>query len=139
MKSVVIYWSASGNTQAMAEAIFEGMQLVNEQSEMYYVSEFDKNIEEYDVVALGCPSMGVEELEEYEFAPFYQGIAPLLVGKRVVLFGSYGWGSGEWMETWKQEADAEGIEVVETYIAQEMPTDEQMQELKDLGARVASE
>ena len=98
MKVAVIYWSATGNTQAMAEAISEGVNEKGGQAELFYVSDFEGDISEYDMVALGCPAMGAEELEEYEFRPFFDAEKEKLKETNVVLFGSYDWGNGEWMD-----------------------------------------
>ena len=88
MKTAVIYWSGTGNTEAVAEGAG---------AECFAVSEFSGNVEDYDAIALGCPAMGAEELEDSEFEPFFAGIEGKLSGKKIALFGSYGWGDGEWM------------------------------------------
>ena len=88
MKTAVIYWSGTGNTESMAKAVAEGAG-----AECFAVSEFSGNVEDYDAIALGCPAMGAEELEDSEFEPFFAGIEGKLSGKKVALFGSYGWGA----------------------------------------------
>ena len=130
MKVAVIYWSATGNTQTMAEAIAEGVNEKGGQAELFYVSDFEGDISEYDMVALGCPAMGAEELEEYEFRPFFD--AEKVKETNVVLFGSYDWGNGEWMDSWKEECIENGINVTKTYIANNSPEQEQIEELKQL-------
>ena len=115
MKVAVIYWSATGNTQTMAEAIAEGVNEKGGQAELFYVSDFEGDIKEYDKVALGCPAMGAEELEEYEFRPFFDAEKEKLKETNVVLFGSYDWGNGEWMDSWKEECIENGINVTKTY------------------------
>ena len=132
MKVAVIYWSATGNTQAMAEAIAEGVNEKGGQAELFYVSDFEGDITEYDMVALGCPAMGAEELEEYEFRPFFDTEKEKLKETNVVLFGSYDWGNGEWMDSWKEECIENGINVTKTYIANNTPEQEQIEELKQL-------
>lgn len=132
MKVAVIYWSATGNTQAMAEAIAEGVNEKGGQAELFYVSDFEGDITEYDMVALGCPAMGAEELEEYEFRPFFDAEKEKLKEINVVLFGSYDWGNGEWMDSWKEECIENGINVTKTYIANNTPEQEQIEELKQL-------
>ncbi len=112
MKVAVIYWSATGNTQAMAEAIAEGVNEKGGQAELFYVSDFEGDITEYDMVALGCPAMGAEELEEYEFRPFFD--------------------AEEWMDSWKEECIENGINVTKTYIVNNTPEQEQIEELKQL-------
>ena len=132
MKVVVIYWSATGNTKIMAEAIAEGVNEKGGNAEIFYVSDFEGNIEDYDLVALGCPAMGAEELEEYEFRPFFDAEKEKLKETNVVLFGSYDWGNGEWMDSWKEECIENGINVTKTYIANNTPEQEQIEELKQL-------
>lgn len=132
MKVAVIYWSATGNTQTMAEAIAEGVNEKGGQAELFYVSDFEGDISEYDMVALGCPAMGAEELEEYEFRPFFDAEKEKLKETNVVLFGSYDWGNGEWMDSWKEECIENGINVIKTYIANNTPEQEQIEELKQL-------
>ena len=132
MKVAVIYWSATGNTKIMAEAIAEGVNEKGGQAELFYVSDFESDITEYDMVALGCPAMGAEELEEYEFRPFFDAEKEKLKETNVVLFGSYDWGNGEWMDSWKEECIENGINVTKTYIANNTPEKEQIEELKQL-------
>ena len=132
MKVAVIYWSATGNTQTMAEAIAEGVNEKGGQAELFYVSDFEGDISEYDMVALGCPAMGAEELEEYEFRPFFDAEKEKLKETNVVLFGSYDWGNGEWMDSWKEECIENGINVTKTYIANNSPEQEQIEKLKKI-------
>lgn len=107
MKALVAFWSQTGNTEAMANAIAEGLKdrysvdVVNVNDELPEVSD-------YDLVALGCPAMGSEVLEEDVFEPFYQSIRNELFGTKVILFGSYGWGDGEWMRNWVEDAKEVG-------------------------------
>ena len=124
MKVAVIYWSATGNTQTMAEAIAEGVNEKGGQAELFYVSDFEGDITEYDMVA--------EELEEYEFRPFFDAEKEKLKETNVVLFGSYDWGNGEWMDSWKEECIENGINVTKTYIVNNTPEQEQIEELKQL-------
>ena len=117
MKIAVIYWSGTGNTEAMASAVAEGAG-----AELYSVSQFSGDVSEYDRLAFGCPAMGAENLEEGEFEPFFEGIESKLSGKKVALFGSYGWGGGEWMDIWKR--DNAGLNIVDTVICQDAPDDD---------------
>ena len=134
MKTVVIYWSGTGNTKAMAEAVVEGAG-----AELFEVSAFSGNIEDYDRIALGCPSMGAEELEETEFAPFFDSIEGKLNGKTLLLFGSYGWGDGEWMRSWAERCKTAGANVMdEGYIVNETPTDDQLAICRELGKALSS-
>lgn len=105
MKKAVIYWSGTGNTAAMASAIAAGM---GEGTELYSVDQFTGDIADYDKIAFGCPAMGDEVLEEAEFDPFFTSIEGKLGGKKVALFGSYGWGDGQWMRDWAERTTKAG-------------------------------
>ena len=136
MKTAVIYWSGTGNTEAMAKAVAEGAG-----AELFTVSEFSGNVADYDAIAFGCPAMGAEVLEEDEFEPFFTGIEGSLGGKKVLLFGSYGWGDGEWMRNWEERTKAAGAVLVSGagYIANEAPSDDDLAKLKELGAALKGE
>lgn len=97
MKNAVIYWSGTGNTAAMAKAIAAAM---GEDTEIFSVDKFTGSVADYDKIAFGCSAMGDEVLEEAEFEPFFASIEGSLKGKKVALFGSYGWGDGQWMRDW---------------------------------------
>ena len=134
MKTAVIYWSGTGNTEAMAKAIAEGAG-----ADLFSVSDFSGNIADYDAIAFGCPAMGAEVLEEDEFDPFFTSIEGSLSGKKVLLFGSYGWGDGEWMRNWADRTKNVGANLIaeEGLIVNEAPSDEDLAKLKDLGADLA--
>ena len=134
MKTAVIYWSGTGNTEAMANAVAEGAG-----AELFNVSDFSGSVNDYDALAFGCPAMGAEVLEEDEFEPFFASIESSLAGKKVLLFGSYGWGDGEWMRDWAERTKTAGAELVggEGYIVNEAPTDEDIEKLKTLAAQLA--
>ena len=134
MKTAVIYWSGTGNTEAMAQAVAEGAG-----AELFSVSDFSGNIEDYDAVAFGCPAMGSEVLEEDEFEPFFSAVESKLKGKKVALFGSYGWGDGEWMRNWEDRVKADGAVLVngEGVVANEAPTEEDMENCRALGRTLA--
>ena len=130
MKTAVIYWSGTGNTEAMAKAVAEGAG-----AELFTVSEFSGNVEDYDAIAFGCPAMGAEMLEEGEFDPFFTEIERRLSGKKVGLFGSYGWGDGEWMRNWEIRVGSDGAVLVggEGVIANDAPSDDDLEKCKALG------
>lgn len=134
MKTAVIYWSGTGNTEQMAMAVAEGAG-----ADLFKVSEFNGKIADYDRIALGCPAMGAEELEETEFEPFFASIEGELSGKTVGLFGSYGWGDGEWMRSWVDRATGAGATVLdgEGLMANEAPSDEDLEKCKAFGAKLA--
>lgn len=133
MKTAVIYWSGTGNTEAMANAVAEGAGV-----SAVTVSDFSRSVADYDALALGCPAMGAEVLEEDEFEPFFTSIEGSLSGKKVLLFGSYGWGDGEWMRNWYERTKAAGAELIcsEGYMANEAPSDDDLDKLKALGAEL---
>ncbi len=135
-KIAVIYWTMTGNTQLMAEEIVNGVKGKGAEADIFQVSEFDlKNLDSYQAIALGCPSMGVEVLEESEFQPFFDDIKTKLSGKKVSLFGSYDWGDGEWMRNWEAECLANNIELIgEPVICKLSPDEEAVIECQALGA-----
>ena len=130
MKTAVIYWSGTGNTEAMAKAVAEGAG-----AELFTVSEFSGNVDDYDAVAFGCPAMGAEMLEEDEFEPFFTEIEGRLSGKKVGLFGSYGWGDGEWMRSWETRVESDGAVLAggEGVIANDAPSDDDLEKCRALG------
>ena len=134
MKTAVIYWSGTGNTEAMAKAIAEGAG-----ADIFTVSEFGGSVSDYDVIAFGCPAMGAEVLEEEEFEPFFTSVEGSLSGKKVILFGSYGWGDGEWMRNWEERTKKTCAELVDGagVMVNETPSDDDLAKLKELGARFA--
>lgn len=135
MKAAIIFWSGTGNTEAMAEAIFEGAKEVGSEVDYFKVSEISSaKAAEYDVLILGCPAMGAEVLEEDEFEPFFTELESNISGKKIALFGSYGWGDGEWMRNWEERVTAAGATLVnnEGLIVNEAPDDEAINNCKIL-------
>ena len=132
-KIAIIYWSQTGNTEAMAQALFDEAKAKGKDVEMSFVSDFDAStIDQYDLLAFGCPSMGIEVLEEAEFEPFFSSIEDKLEGKNVLLFGSYGWGDGQWMRDWEERVKSKGANLLgdQGIICQEEPDDETIEKLK---------
>ena len=113
MKVSIVYWSGTGNTEAMANAALEGAKNAGAEVELLPVSAASADILSSDALLFGCPAMGAEELEESEFEPFFSSVEDSLSGKRVGLFGSYDWGDGEWMRTWQQRVVAAGGVMIE--------------------------
>lgn len=96
-KVAVVYWSGTGNTEAMASYVVKGVQEAGAEATLFTAGEFGvEQMDNFDAVAFGCPSMGAEQLEESEFEPMFIACEPKLKGKKIALFGSYGWGDGEW-------------------------------------------
>ncbi|MCA0385940.1 MAG: flavodoxin [Firmicutes bacterium] len=105
----VIFWSGTGNTEAMAKAITEGVNKAGGEAQLFNVADIHVDrAASYDNLILGCPSMGGEVLEEYEFEPFYTALEEKINGKKIALFGSYGWGDGEWMRDWQTRVENHG-------------------------------
>ena len=135
----IVFYSGTGNTEAMAEAIAEGVNQAGAQAILIHAQAFSSAmLEEYDAIAFGCPARGVEELEEEFFEPMFSALEDTLKGKRVALFGSYGWGEGEWMKEWQGRTLALGaILVTEPIISLEEPDEETLEACKALGAELA--
>ena len=111
-KTAVIYWSGTGNTAAMAKAIAQGIREGGAEAEIFEVADISAaDAAAYAMLALGCPSMGDEVLEESEFEPFFSELEDKLAGKKLALFGSYGWGDGQWMRDWVARAQAANAQV----------------------------
>ena len=134
-KVAVVFWSATGNTETMANCVAEG-----ENGTIVPCSEMNAaKLAEFDAVAFGCPAMGAEQLEESEFEPMYQDLRGSLSGKPVGLFGSYGWGDGEWIRTWVEDAEAAGARlVVEPVMANGSPDGDAEAACAALGAALAN-
>lgn len=134
-KVVIIYWSGTGNTELMAQAVLEGAEEINADTKLFNVSEITADDAlEYDTLILGCPAMGAEVLEESEFEPFFSELENGIEGKNIALFGSYGWGDGEWMREWETNCKQAGaVLACESVICNEMPDDEGIQSCRTLG------
>ncbi len=124
-KIAVIYWSETGNTEAMAKHVVEGAKEAGAEVRLFTATEFSKDlVDEFDALAFGCPASGSEQLEETEFEPMFTSIESNLNGKRIALFGSYGWGDGEWMRTWEETCASDGaILVHDSVICNDEPDD----------------
>ncbi|HIX66236.1 MAG TPA: flavodoxin [Candidatus Anaerotruncus excrementipullorum] len=134
-KIAVVYWSGTGNTKAMADAVAEGVNASGGEATLLTAAEFDPALlDSFGAVAFGCPSMGSEELEESEFAPMFEGCVPKLSGRKIALFGSYGWGDGEWMRTWEENCRGAGaVLACEPVICNEAPDDDALAACQALG------
>ena len=140
MKVSIVYWSGTGNTEAMANAAAEGAKNTGAEVELLPVSAASEDVLASDALILGCPAMGAEQLEESEFEPFFSAIEGKLAGKKVGLFGSYDWGDGEWMRTWQERVViAGGNMITDGIIANNAPDDEALAACKSLGEKAARE
>ena len=135
-KIAVVYWSGTGNTEKMANAVSEGIKARGGEAEVFTPDGFGPDmVDRFDAIAFGCPAMGAEVLEETEFEPMFTACEPRLKGKSIALFGSYGWGDGEWMRNWEDTCQKAGANLVcDSYMCQETPDDTAIEECKDLGA-----
>ena len=132
----VIYWSQTGNTAAMAEAVANGINAAGGEAVILDVSSASvDDLKDAAAFAMGCPAMGAEVLEEGEMDPFVSEVEAIAAGKHIGLFGSYGWGDGEWMRTWEEDCAAAGINLVcKSVICNEAPDEGAVEECKVLGA-----
>ena len=108
MSAVVVFWTGSGNTEEIANKIAEdlGCEALN------VCDTTPEKTLEFDTIVMGCPAMGAEELEDSEFRPFYESVMENVGSKKLALFGSYGWGGGEWMRSWESEVKEKGGNLV---------------------------
>ncbi len=138
-KLAVVYWSGTGNTEMMAQAVAAGAADAGAEVTILTAADFGpEQIETYDAIAFGCPSMGAEELEDFEFEPMFSVCTPGLNGKKIGLFGSYGWGGGEWMNNWKATCLSAGaILAAEPVICCGAPDNDASVVCRALGATLA--
>ena len=131
MAKAVVFWSGTGNTEAMAERVAQAAS-----ADLIRAADFTAaRAADYDAIAFGCPAMGDEVLEECEFQPMYDSVKGVLSGKRVALFGSYGWGDGQWMRAWEEDILACGAQLVcRSVICPDAPDDNTLEELDALAA-----
>ena len=138
-KVAVVYWSGTGNTEAMANAVVSGAQNAGAEADLIAATDFTSDqVASYDAIAFGCPAMGAEVLEETEFDPMFTSIEGALSDKKVALFGSYGWGDGQWMRDWEERARGAGANLVmDGVMANNAPDDAAIAECESLGAALA--
>lgn len=140
-KVAVVYWSGTGNTAAMAEAVAQGARGAGASVNVFNLDESafgGANVAEYDAIAFGCPAMGAEELEDGTFLPAFESCEGELSGKKIGLFGSYGWGGGDWMASWEETCKNDGAELAaDSVICNEALDDEAVASCKALGAALA--
>ena len=140
-KIAVVYWSGTGNTEQMANAVAEGAKEAGAEVSTLTADQFSAaKVAEFDAIAFGCPAMGAETLEEDEFEPMFTGCESALSGKKIALFGSYGWGDGQWMRDWVERAQGDGAQVLngEGLICNEAPDDDVQAACRKLGADLAA-
>lgn len=135
-KIAVVYWSGTGNTEAMANAVADGVNEKGGNAKLYTADSFNGDmVNDFDAIAFGCPAMGAEVLEDEEFEPMFIGCESALNGKKIALFGSYGWGDGEWMRNWEETCTSDGaVLATESVICNDAPDDDAIANCKALGA-----
>ncbi len=138
-KVAVVFWSGTGNTETMASAVAEGAKGAGAEVSLLNCSDFSADMmDNYDAIGFGCSAMGSEVLEESEFEPMFSACISKLNGKKIGLFGSYGWGDGEWMRNWEADCISAGAALVSNYvICQETPDSDAENQCKELGAKLA--
>lgn len=138
-KAAVIFWSQTGNTEQMANAIADGIREGGMEVDVLNVADTTPaDAVKYAKIALGCPAMGAEVLEETEFDPFFTELESKISGLKVALFGSYGWGDGEWMRTWEEDCASAGIRLAaDSVTCCEAPDDEALSACQALGKKLA--
>lgn len=134
----IVYYSASGNTEKMANLIAEGIAKAGKSAEVINVSNANANIfDDEELVILGCPAMGDEVLEENEFEPFIEEISSKISGKKVALFGSYGWGDGQWMRDWQERMESLGCTLIDDGLIIQYEPEDNSSECIELGMTIA--
>ena len=138
-KIAIVYWSGTGNTEAMAQAVLKGAQAAGADAALYTPETYDAaSTGKWDAIAFGCPAMGAEVLEEEVFDPMFTKCEASLSGKRIALFGSYGWGDGEWMRSWEGRCQSAGAFLAcESVICCEAPDDAVLAACEALGKALA--
>lgn len=138
-KVAVVFWSGTGNTEAMANAVVAGAQKKGAEVSVFGPSHFKSSmVGDYSAIAFGCPAMGAEVLEESEFQPMFDEVQTKLGGKSIALFGSYGWGTGDWMRSWEEACnDAGAMLVCDSVICNEMPDEAGLAACSALGEALA--
>ena len=140
-KIAIVFWSGTGNTETMANYIAEGVRAASGEVEMFGPSDFTAGqLDAFSAVAFGCPAMGSEVLEEDEFEPMFTALENSLRGKNIALFGSYGWGDGEWMRDWRDRCNNAGANLLDEngLIVNEAPDAEGAEACKEVGRRLAA-
>lgn len=135
----IVYWSQTGNTEAMANAVAEGVTEAGGNAEVLFVGSVNaEDLQGESTFALGCPAAGAEELDTGEMEPFVSELESGVKGKKIGLFGSYGWGDGEWMRKWVERMENAGAEIIggEGVICQGAPDNSGLDACKELGRKL---
>lgn len=138
----IIFWSQSGNTEEIAKLVLKGIEEGGKKAELLEVSSATlEDIKNEAIIVLGCPASGSEELDESAMEPFVNSLEGSIQGKKVALFGSYGWGDGEWMRNWEERMESYGANLIsEGLIINESPeSEEDKEKCRDFGKLIAKE
>lgn len=137
-KVAVIYWSGTGNTEQMANAIADRLKEKQIDLDIYQASDFDESkLADYDGFAFGSPAMGDESLEESEFEPMFESVEGKLENKAVIIFGSYEWNEGQWMLDWQERCKDNGINLAANGLAvYDSPSEEDIRSCQNLADKL---
>ena len=136
-KTAVVYWSGTGNTETLANEIVNILEQQGGETSQFVASDFTSNeVPDFDTFFFGCSAQGAEELEEGDFLPMWEQVKPLLSGKKVALFGSYGWGSGEYMDNWKEDCANSSIAVCDEFVCEGEPDEDALATLKEFVVKI---
>lgn len=139
MRIAIIYYSSTGNTEEMANLLAEGVRQAGSEVDVLPVGQCQPDvIDNYDKLAFGCPAMGEEELDDMEFLPFFEQVEPKLKGREIALFGSFGWGDGQWMRTWEQRVKNLGSKLFEDGLPIQEEPGPEAESCREFGYRFAS-
>lgn len=138
-KLAIVYWTGTGNTEAMSDAIADGFRESSDSVDIYFSDDFKSSmLDNYEIIAFGCPAMGDEVLEEASFEPMFTECEPHLEGKKICIFGSYEWNNGEWMDDWEERCKKSGaIFAYPPLIAYDYPDSQAIEKCKELGRACA--
>ena len=138
-KIAIVFWSGTGNIFSMAQAVENGAKAAGAEVSVLDASEFSADmVAQFDAIAFGCPAMGAEVLEETVFEPMFSSLESALSGKKIALFGSYGWGDGQWMRDWEDRCRAAGANIVtDSVLANGTPGEAALDDCMKLGRALA--
>ena len=138
-KIAVVYWSGTGNTEKMANAIVDSAKENGADVSLFFCDDFSaQKMDEFDRIAFGCPAMGDEVLEEESFEPMFSSCEEKISGKEIAIFGSYEWNSGEWMVNWENRVNDKGAKLVYPPLpAYDDPDEDAIEKCKKLGKALA--
>lgn len=137
-KVSVIYWSNGGNVEVLANTIADELNDLGAEVLIKHVSNAKiEDVTESDAIALGSPSMSNNRIEQCDMEPFVKQLKLTPnEGKKLILFGSYGWDNGEFMVDWVERMKDYGFEVIGSLAVNESPSDDEINSAKDLAKQL---